>query len=301
MTVTTGTIDFTVGNETFQTWYKLLGDLNPSARPLIVLHGGPGMSHDYLASHSDLHVQQGIPVIFYDQIGSGKSSHLRDRGAEFWTYDLFMDELQNLLDHFGIAHNYDLLGHSWGGMLAAMFAAARKPAGLKHIVLVGTPASMELWMEETNKLLLGLPKALGDMLRRHEEEGTTADKEYQDGKLVFYRKHVCSLDPWPQEVLDSVAAMNDDLTVYHTMNGPSEFCITGTIKTWSVIHDLHALSYPILLTNGLNDEAQDPVVLPFFNKCPKVKWVQFVTATHMPFWEERERYMKVVANFLTNV
>ncbi|TFK53139.1 hypothetical protein OE88DRAFT_1657019 [Heliocybe sulcata] len=129
------------------------------------------MSHDYLAPHSDLHIANDIPVIFYDQIGIGKSTHLRDRGAKFWTYDLFMDELQNLLDYFGISDNYDLLGHSWGAMLAAMFGAARQPTGLQHIVLVGTPASMQLWEEETNKLAQGLTFTAGSACK----DGPSAD------------------------------------------------------------------------------------------------------------------------------
>ncbi|KZT22310.1 proline-specific peptidase [Neolentinus lepideus HHB14362 ss-1] len=294
------TIDFRVGDETFQTWYQLTGDLNSSARPVVVLHGGPGMSHHYLAPHTDLQSNHGIPVVFYDQIGIGRSTHLRDRGADFWTCDLFMDELQNLLDHLGIANNYDLLGHSWGGMLAAMFAATRKPTGLKHMVLVGTPASMELWIQETNRLLEEMPKEFIDMIRKHEAEGTTGDKEYEEGMFSFYRKHVCNVDPWPQELMASVTAMNEDHTVYHVMNGPSEFCITGTIKTWSIIDQLDGLAYTTLLINGVEDEATDTVVKPFFERMPRVKWIQFAQSTHQPFWEERKRYMDIVGSFLTS-
>lgn len=217
MTESSGFIDFTVGNETFQTWYKVVGDLKSSSRPLIVLHGGPGMSYNYLHPHIDLHVSYNIPIIFYDQIGIGRSTHLRNKPAGFWTMEFFVEELHNVLVHLGVSSNFDLLGHSWGGMLALAYAANRKPQGLGRIVLASAPASLELWEVGTNSLLDALPGGLGDILRKHEREGTTDDDEYQQGMLVFYKKHGCKVDPWPKEVLESVASTEEDPTVYHTM------------------------------------------------------------------------------------
>ncbi|KAF8869382.1 Alpha/Beta hydrolase protein, partial [Infundibulicybe gibba] len=147
-----GKIDFRVRGETFQTWYKVVGEITTNSRPLIVLHGGPGVTHSYLLAHTDLSKAYGIPLIFYDQVGNGQSTHILDKPKEFWSVDLFMDELDNLLAHFNIAGNFDLLGHSWGGMLAGSYATQRRPAGLKHLIITDSPASMPLWEESTAKL-----------------------------------------------------------------------------------------------------------------------------------------------------
>ncbi|KAG5728293.1 L-amino acid amidase [Termitomyces sp. T112] len=301
MTTTTGKINFQYQGVTYQTWYKLFGNLQSAkagVRPLIALHGGPGVSHSYMTPHADLFASHGIPVILYDQIGGGESSHYRDAPKEFWTVELFMDELENLLNHFGISGDYDLVGHSWGGMLAANFAAARQPVGLKHLVVADTPASMALWEQSTASLVEQLPQDVQDVIKKHETAGTTDTPEYQEAMLVFYKKHVCRLETWPDALNASFAAMEADPTVYHTMQGPSEFTITGTLKTWNIIDILPNIKVSTLIINSVYDEAQDICMLPFFNNIPKVKWVQFANSSHVPLFEEPERYKKVVGDFL---
>ncbi|KAF8055307.1 proline-specific peptidase [Lyophyllum atratum] len=300
----TGKIDFHYQGATYQTWYKVVGNLNkvaPGVRPLIALHGGPGVSHDYMTPHTDLFASHGIPVILYDQIGGGQSTHRKDAPKEFWTVELFMDELENLLKHFGISGNYDLVGHSWGGMLGGNFAAARQPPGLKHLIVTDTPASMALWEESTAGLVKQLPQNLQDVIKEHEADGTTDAPEYQEAMDVFYKQHVCRLDPWPADLTASFAAMGEDPTVYQTMQGPSEFTITGTLKNWTIVDILPNIKVPTLMMNSVFDEAQDVCMLPFFKSVPRVRWVQFANSSHVPFFEERERYMKVVGDFLTNV
>jgi L-proline amide hydrolase len=141
---TEGTVDFTTpfqgADETHQTWYKIVSpppsgsgnarDAGADASggkplPLVVLHGGPGCTHDYLLSLADL-ARDGRQVIFYDQIGNGRSTHLPERGADFWTVDLFVRELHNLLGALGLKEGgYHVLGQSWGGFLAQEFALTR--------------------------------------------------------------------------------------------------------------------------------------------------------------------------------
>ncbi|TFY54624.1 hypothetical protein EVJ58_g8752 [Rhodofomes roseus] len=296
----TGTIPFTYNQETYQTWYKVVGDLSSDIRPVIALHGGPGFSHHYMLPHAELAKSHGIPVIFYDQIGNGESSHPANKPKEFWSLDLFMDELDNLLAHFRINDNFDLVGHSWGAMLALHYASHRQPQGLKHLVIVsGTPAT-ELWVEGTTRLRKQLPPDVLDVLERHEAAGTTDSKEYQDALMVFYKKHVCTLDPWPKQLLQSFDVMDKDPTVYTTMWGSSEMSADGTLRTWTCVDQLHTIHCPTLLTNGRMDEAHDVNVMPMFNKLPRVKWVQFANSSHLAFFEEPERYIAVVSAFLLN-
>ncbi|EGN96620.1 hypothetical protein SERLA73DRAFT_184717 [Serpula lacrymans var. lacrymans S7.3] len=300
--ITEGEIDFVVpaAGKPCKTWYKVVGDLKSrSRRPLVVLHGGPGSTHDYVAEIADVASLYSIPVILYDQLGNGRSTHLPEKNGdvEFWTVQLFIDELKNLLSFFEIQDDFALLGQSWGGMLAASFAV-QQPKGLKKLVLADSPSSMPLWVEVANKLRKELPQEIQDALTKHEEAGTIHDKEYIDATLVFYSRHLCRISPMPQGLLTSFHYMDKDPTVYYTMNGPTEFHITGSLKNWSIIEDAHKIVVPTLLINGRYDEAQDEVLLPYFRAIPKVKWVQFAESSHVPHTEERERYMQVLESFL---
>ncbi|KAF9225061.1 proline-specific peptidase [Gyrodon lividus] len=297
MLETTAILDFKVGDETYKTWYKVVGDLKSGTRPLVTLHGGPGISHVYMISHTEIYANYGIPVIFYDQIGIGESTHLPDKPKEFWTVELFMDELDNLLAKLGIETDFDLLGHSWGGMLAADYASTRHPKGLRRLIIANAPPSEALWEQSIQHWLGKFPQNFQDMLRKHEREGTTSSKEYQDGVQVFYNKHSCQIIPWPEEFVAAVKTMEDDPTVSTIMSGTSKFSTNGTLKTWSVIDRLHTITCPTLVANGAEEGAQDFVVAPFIERIPKVKWVKFAKS-HAPFWEDKEYYFKTVGDFL---
>ncbi|CDO74665.1 hypothetical protein BN946_scf184828.g5 [Trametes cinnabarina] len=278
---TEGEVDFEVPgtNKPCKTWYKVFGDLSSGRRPLVALHGGPGAVHDYLLTLTYLTRIHGIPLVLYDQLGNGRSTHLPEKkgDAAFWTDDLFIAELENLLQHLGIQDDYDLYGHSWGGMLGGRFAI-RQPPGLKRLIIANAPAT----------------------INKHEAEGTTDDKDYQDAVMCFYRRYVCRIEPWPREVSKVFESIEQDPTVYSTMIGPSEFFVTGSLKNWTLLGGghLHNIKAPTLLLNGRFDEAQDSVMCPFFRDIPNVQWHTFKNSSHMPHHEEREEFMEVVSNFL---
>jgi L-proline amide hydrolase len=239
----------------------------------------------------------GRPVIHYDQLGNGRSTHLPDKGPDFWTPRLFLDELENLLRHLKIADRYHVLGQSWGGMLAAEHAVT-EPKGLKALVIANSPASMELWVREANRLREALPPEVQATLLRHERAGTTSDPEYVKAVRVFYDRHVCRITPWPAEVARTFKAIDDDPTVYMTMNGPSEFHVVGTLKAWSIIDRLDRVRAPTLLISGRYDEATLAVVQPYADRIKDVCWEIFENSSHMPHVEETERCLKVVGGFL---
>jgi L-proline amide hydrolase len=283
------------GFRDYRTWYRVRGDFGSARTPVVILHGGPGCTHDYVDSFRGL-AADGRPVIHYDQLGNGRSTHLRDKGAEFWTVQLFLDELDNLLGHLGLAAAYHLLGQSWGGMLAAEHAV-RQPRGLKALLIANSPASMALWLTEANRLRRELPPEVQSTLLEHEAAGTTDTPEYRKAMRVFYDRHVCRV-PWPAEVKRSFAAIDEDPTVYHTMNGPGEFHVVGTIKTWSIIDRLERILAPTLLISGRYDEATKATVQPFADGIKDVRWVMFEHSSHMPHVEETERCLAVVGEFL---
>ncbi|EMD34962.1 hypothetical protein CERSUDRAFT_85714 [Gelatoporia subvermispora B] len=282
-----GTIPFTYQGETFQTYYKIFGELeNRTHTPLIGLHGGPGLSHDYLVPLGDL-TSKGIPVILYDQIGNSRSTHLKDKPPTFWTIDLFIDELINLLNHFGVSDAFDLIGHSWGGVLSIEYELRRQPAGLKHIILTNSLASVALWGQSNMQLMQSMPPDVQSGL----QGGMKDPKKYEAALLVLHAKHGCTVKPFPAEAkysLDQVFGADGDPTV----------ASAPILKEWSAIDRLHLVRQPTLVINGRDDISQDFVVAPFFEKIPKVKWVRFEQSSHMPFWEERERYMQLVNDFV---
>lgn len=280
----------------YQTWYRITGDLKSGKPPLFVVHGGPGCTHDYVDSFKGLASTERA-IIHYDQVGNGRSTHLRDKGADFWTVEFFKKELDNLIDHLGMRGAYHVLGQSWGGMLGSEFAVTR-PEGLVSLVIADSPASMELWLSEANRLREELPPEVQATLLKHEAAGTTDTKAYQDAVKVFNEKHVCRVVPMPDEVARTFAAIEEDPTVYHTMNGPSEFHVIGTLKSWSVIDRLHAINVPVLLISGYYDEATRKTVQPYADNIPDVRWRIFEHSSHMPHVEETELCLKVVGDFL---
>ena len=288
----TGTVDF----GPYETWYRVTGDLEGGQVPLVVLHGGPGAAHNYLLEIASL-ASTGRPVIHYDQLGCGNSTHLRDRGAEFWTVERFLEELTNLLDKLDVGPHH-LLGQSWGGMLGAEYAVTR-PSGLQSLVISNSPASMDLWVAEANRLRQDLPDDAREALDRHEANGTTDDPAYLAATQVFYDRHVCRVLPNPPEVVATMTQLNEDPTVYHTMNGPNEFYCIGSLRTWSIIERLGSIVAPTLLISGRHDEATPVTVQPFYDRIADVRWTVFEESSHMPFVEEPERYRDVVGACLS--
>lgn len=214
---TEGYIDYTpstVGKRC-QTWYKAYGDLKSGGRPLVIAHGGPGLSHDYMVSLTDLaQAPYNIPLVFYDQIGSGRSTALPEKFRDygFWNEQLFLDELTALLTQLGIQGDYDLLGHSWGGMLSSTHAA-RQPLGLRRLCLVGTPVSSAAWSKAYRRYREGVPEQQKEVLMRPREFGVDDTPEYKEAIGAFMEKHMCGISPMPAECEKSFAFADKDPTV----------------------------------------------------------------------------------------
>jgi L-proline amide hydrolase len=288
-----------VAFEDGQTWYGIEGDLDGGSdgpAPLVVLHGGPGATHDYLLSLTDLAVD-GRAVVFYDQLGNGRSTHFPDRGADYWTVDLFVRELAALLDHLGIADRYHVLGQSWGGFLAQEHALTA-PVGLVSLVLSNTAASFPDFIDAANRWRAELPPEVEATLRRHEAAGSTDDPEYAEACAVFYARHVCRLKTWPPEIRASFEALDSDPTVYTTMNGPSEFHVIVSIKDWHSTDRLSQIDVPTLVVCGRFDEAAPDIQQPLLDEIKGSSLVVFENSSHMPMWEERAAYMELVGSWL---
>lgn len=284
----------------YETWCQLWpSHSEATGLPVVVLHGGPGSTHDYLRDLRRL-CASGRDVVLYDQIGNGNSTRLPDRSgdADLWSPPLFVDELEHVIDHFGYDRTgYHLLGQSWGGMLGIEWGIEQR-AGLASLILSNSPSSMVTWSQEATRLRELMPASVRDTLDRHESAGTTDADEYGAATIEFYRRHFCRLDPWPQDFQRSLDLCDEDPTVYQTMVGPTEFHIVGSLSRWDRDDDLHLIDVPVLVLHGEHDEATDLVVAACRQKIRDVHYVKVAGASHSPHLEQPDVTFDAFESFL---
>ncbi len=278
-------------------WYRVAGAREVLGRlPLLCLHGGPGLPHDYLEPVEAV-AAAGRRVIFYDQLGCGNSDHPYD--PSLWTVDLFLSELAAIRRALGLVQVH-LFGHFWGGMLALEYALTR-PEGLAGLILAGAPASMRQFVDGTNRLRRELPPEVQCTLAEHEAAGTTEDPAYRGAMMEFYRRHFCRRQPWPESLTRSFDKWMGDPQVYLTMNGPSEFAVTGVLRDWDIVDRLGEIRVPTLITSGRYDEVTPDVIETVHHGIRGSEWVLFENSAHMAHLEEPHRYMEVLEEFLSRV
>jgi proline-specific peptidase len=268
-------------------WYRSVGE---DGTPLLCLHGGPGFTHFYLEALEMLADQR--QVIFYDQLGCGNADRPDD--DSLWTVDRFVEELAQVRAALGL-DDLHLFGSSWGGMLAMQYVLDRRPE-LRSLILCGSPASMTRWAADCDELLAAQPEDVRRVIRQHEHDGFTACPEYQAALLGFYREHVCRLDPWPSGLERSFAEAG--YSVYNTMNGPSEFTVTGTLKTWDIMDRLGEIDIPTLLVGGRYDECRPDHLAEMHSRIPDSQLAIIEDASHLCFAEQPEAFGAVVNAFL---
>lgn len=284
MKTTTGSIKVKGGN----IWYKII---NPSDKiPLIIIHGGPGIPHDYLEPLEPLAANR--PVIFYDQLGCGNSD--KPDNPSLWKIDRFVDELE-LLRRALRLNQVSLLGQSWGSALATAYIA-KQPTAVNSLILADPFISAPLWIEDMQKLKSKLPKTIKDLIDKHESEGTTDSPDYQYATQIFYQYYVCRLSPWPPCLTRAAELINTQ--VYQTMWGPTEFYCTGNLKHHHPIKDLKQIKVPTLILCGRFDEAT-PDTCRYFQSLIKHSALKvFESSSHTPHLEQTEEYLETVNTFL---
>ena len=283
---TTGHIPVTGGN----VWYRRLG--SGERLPLLLLHGGPGAASYYMEPLAErLAVHR--PVVVYDQLGCGRSDRPAD--AALWTVDRSVEEVDQVRAALGLDRCH-LLGQSWGGWLAIDYMA-REPEGIAGLVLASTSASISQFMAEARRLIEQLPEPARTTLIELGERGAYDDPDYLAAVDVFYHRHLCRADPWPQALVRSVEQM-DGNPVYLTMNGPTEFDVIGRLHDWDRSADLHRIAGPTLVTVGRYDELTPACAQTIVEGVQQARLVVFESSAHIAHLEEGERYAEVVEAFL---
>jgi proline-specific peptidase len=275
----------------YQIWYRRVGN---GGIPLLTLHGGPGAGHDYLEPLAGLAAER--TVIFYDQLGCGKSDQPDDRSL--WRMQRFVAEVATVREALRLEQVH-LLGQSWGGWLAIEYMLSQ-PAGVVSLILASTSASLPQFVAETTRLKTGLPLEIQQTLQRYEAREDYHHPDYEAAVLAFYQRHVCRLDPWPEPLLRTSANL-DRNAVYETMNGPNEFTVIGNLKDWDRTDRLGEISAPTLITVGRHDELTPACAETLRRGIPNSRLVLFENSAHLAHLEEPDKYRQVVADFMAEI
>jgi proline-specific peptidase len=273
-------------------WYRRLGA--GDATPLLMLHGGPGAGSDYIAPLGEA-LAADRPVVFWDQLGCGRSEQPDD--TSLWTLDRFVAEVDAVRDALGLDRIH-LFGQSWGGWLAIEYMA-RGTTGVERLVLASTSASTREFTDAARLLIDALPEPHRTVLVEGGERGAYDTPEYEAAMIEFYVRHLCRMDPWPAALQASIANL-DGNAVYAHMNGPTEFEVIGTLRTWDRTADLGRIDVPTLVTVGRHDEIPPSCAETLRAGIPDAQVVVLEHSAHISHLEEPETYLRAMRGFLSD-
>lgn len=269
-------------------WFKRVG--GGSGLPLLVVHGGPGLPHDYLNSLERLADER--EVVFWDQLGCGKSRRPSD--TQLWTMERAVAEMDAVVNALGLAR-FHVFGNSWGGMLAQQYALD-VASGAASLTISNSIASIPEFAKMVARLKSELDPATQSAIDRHEAAGTTYSAEYQAAIRTWNETYLCRVRPWPRELEEAFRNMGTD--VFETMFGPSDFHIVGTIRDWDVFDRLGEIALPTMVLAGRYDECVPEHAWEMHQRIPGSRFELFEASAHMPFIEEPDRFDSVMRDFL---
>ena len=282
----------------FNVWTKRVGN-NPKIKVLL-LHGGPGSTHEYFECFDSFLPAEGIEYYYYDQLGSAYSDNPND--SSLWNLPRFVEEVETVRKALGMdSTNFFLLGHSWGGILATEYAL-KYQQNMKGIIISNMVPSIPDYIKYANEVLgPKLPKDVLAKIRAFEAKGDYTNPEYlQIVQDYYYPEHVLRMPPanWPDPVKRAFSRMNYPL--YLRMQGPSEFGVVGdaVLKTWDRKADLNKIYRPLLSIGGEFD-TMDPKAMEALSKAvQKGQYLYCPNGSHMSMYDDQQTYFKGLIRFL---
>ncbi len=282
---------------TFQVWTKRVGN-NPRLK-LLLLHGGPGATHEYFECFESFLPAEGIEFIYYDQLGSAYSDQPKD--PDLWTVERFVEEVEQVRQALGLAKdNFFLLGHSWGGILAIEYAL-KYQEHLKALVISNMMADAPAYdAYAKNVLAKQMDRSVLKEMRALEAAGDFENPRYMELLIPnYYTQHICRLPEWPDAVNRAFARVNQE--VYTLMQGPSEFGISGRLGKWDRKADLNKIAVPTLVI-GAKHDTMDPAHMEWMSKqVQRGAYLFCPSGSHMCMWDDQEIYMNGLIRFLKGV
>jgi proline iminopeptidase len=285
----------------FNVWTKRVGN-NPKIKVLL-LHGGPGGTHEFFESFDGFFPNESIEYIYYDQLGSYYSDQPNDN--RLWTNERFVEEVEQVRKVLKLdSSNFYLMGQSWGGILAMEYAL-KYQKNLKGLVIANMMASAPAYNKYAEEVLGPmLPKAVFDQIKIFEK-----NKDYTNPKYIellfkyYYSEHILRkpIEQWPESITRAFKHLNPNVYVY--MQGPSEFGITGdaTLKNWDVTSKLKTLTIPTLVI-GAKYDTMDPKHMEWIaNKVQNGRFLYCPNGSHCSQYDDQKPYFPGFINFLKDV
>jgi len=273
-------------------YYRSEGE--PAKGTLLVFHGGPGYTYDYLTPLFDL-AERGYRAVIYEQAGSGKSQAPKNPAR--YTIESFVEDGEGVRKGLGLG-KVNLLGFSWGGMLAQAYAL-KYQSNLTSLILSGTSPSIPMLEKESTRLLNALPANTREAIAKHEAAGEFTNPEYVEAVRAFNRRHSSLLAKTPDPVKYSEEHASAE--VGNALFGPNVIEVTGNMRYWDVTDRLHTLRVPCLIICGDQDFLTPRLHRIMHQKIKGSKLVILKGAAHLTMWDTRGPYIKAVASFLDSV
>lgn len=276
----------------YKTYYRIVGEKSDKA-PLLLIHGGPGSTHNYFELLDEL-ANQGRQIIMYDQLGCGLSSMPDNK--ELWHADTWLNELIALRDFLDLKELH-ILGHSWGGMLLIKYLCDVQPLGIKSSVFSSTLSSAALWKQEQHRLIKLMSKENQQVIALAEKSGDFTQAAYLKAEVEFMKRHAMSVpDEHSPEPLRRKKNLGRDS--YINAWGPNEFFPTGTLKSFDYTAQLSQITSPVLVTSGADDLSTPLVSKTMYDALPNATWELFANSRHVPFVDEKESYLQLLKKWL---
>lgn len=283
----------------FRVWTKRIGN-NPTIKVLL-LHGGPGATHEYFETFDSYFPAAGIEYYYYDQLGSAYSDQPED--PELWELPRFVGEVETVRQALGLDQsNFYLLGHSWGGILAIEYAL-KYQQHLKGLIISNMMASIPAYNEyATNVLMPAMDQAVLTEIKHLEAAGQTADPRYLELLIPHhYEQHLLRVpaDQWPEPFQRSFEHLN--LSIYLPMQGPSELGASGKLANWDRTGDLGRIAVPTLVI-GARYDTMDPAHMEMMaDKVQKGRYLFCPDGSHMAMYDDQMVYVNGVIQFVRDV
>jgi proline iminopeptidase len=240
-------------------------------------------------------LSQDRPVIFFDQLGCGRSTHEMDTTQ--MNIPFYVNEVYQVKEALGLKEFY-LYGQSWVTILGVEYYFSH-PEGVKAIILASPALSGKLWIRDARLLLSRLPDSLQQVIRKYEKLKKFDAPEYQEAMMVYYKKHIARKLPWSPDIDSTFARLGK--AVYTYMNGPSEFTFTGTMQYYDATDKLPGIEIPTLFICGEYDEARPETTRYYAGLVPDSKFVVIKNAAHMTMQDNPEQDIKEIRDFLNEI
>ncbi len=277
----------------YKVWTKKVGR---GGLKVLLLHGGPGCTHEYFECFEDFLPKEGIEFYYYDQLGSFYSDQPDD--DSLWTVERFTEEVETVRKALGL-EQFVLLGHSWGGMLGIEYAL-KYQQHLKGLVISNMNAGIKGYMEHAAVLRAQLPAETIAILDKYEAKQDYQNPEYLQAMMgTVYARHLCRLDPWPDAVQRTFKHFADK--VYNVLQGPNEFVITGRFKNWERWDDLPKIKVPALVIGATHDEMDPEQLRRMAKLLPKGRFHLCPNGSHMDMWDDQAAYFRGLMAFLKDL